>query len=74
MLHDKFDRMRTLRNRIAHQERIFQRHLDEDFRTAVALLRHLSAPMAERHDKHSQVPEVLARRSGVLSGRDPVRL
>ncbi|MEU1710244.1 Abi family protein [Streptomyces sp. NPDC005706] len=74
VLHGKFDRMRTLRNRIAHQERIFHRHLDEDFRTAVALLRHLSSPMAERHDKHSQVPEVLARRSGVLSGHDPVRL
>ncbi|MFJ7020419.1 Abi family protein [Streptomyces sp. NPDC101117] len=73
-LHSQFDRMRTLRNRIAHQERIFHRHLDQDFRTAVALLRHLSVPMAERHDKHSQVPEVLARKSGVLSGGEPVRL
>nr|WP_067047978.1 Abi family protein [Streptomyces sp. FXJ1.172]WEP00181.1 Abi family protein [Streptomyces sp. FXJ1.172] len=73
-LHGRFDRMRTLRNRIAHQERIFQRRLDEDFRTAVALLRYLSPPMAERHEKHSQVPRVLARRTGVLSGREPVRL
>ncbi|MER7845337.1 hypothetical protein ABTZ03_15470 [Kitasatospora sp. NPDC096077] len=73
-LHGKFDRMRTLRNRIAHQERIFHRHLDEDFRTTVALLRYLSPPMAERHEKHSQVPEVLARKSGVLSGQEPVRL
>jgi hypothetical protein len=73
-LHGKFDRMRTLRNRIAHQERIFHRHLDEDFRTAIELLHQLSVPMAERHGKHSQVPEALARRRGVLAGHDPVRL
>lgn len=73
-LHLQFDRMRTLRNRIAHQERVFHRHLDEDFRTALTLLRHLSSPTAERHEKHSQVPGTLARKSGVLSGREPVRL
>ncbi len=73
-LHKQFDLMRTLRNRIAHQERIFHRHLDQDFRTALTLMRHLSPATADRHEKRSQVPEVLARRSGVLTGREPVRL
>lgn len=73
-LYKQFEFMRTLRNRIAHHECIFQRHLEEDARTAIMLMRHVSPAMAARHEKYGQVPAVLARRSGVLSGREPVRL
>jgi hypothetical protein len=74
VLHKKFEYMRTLRNRIAHHERIFHRHLDEDFASALTLMRYLSPEMAALHDKYSQVPEVLARRARVLSGEEEIRL
>ncbi|MEV5376786.1 hypothetical protein AB0L26_12560 [Streptomyces nondiastaticus] len=74
VLHGQFDRMRTLRNRIAHHERISHRHLDQDFRSAISLLRHLSPEMADLHEKYSQVPQVLARKAKVLSGEEEIRL
>ncbi|WP_437029036.1 hypothetical protein [Streptomyces sp. enrichment culture] len=73
-LYRKLQFMLTLRNRIAHHERIFQRHLDEDLRTALMLLRYVSPEMADRHEKHGQAPEVLARKGAVLSGKEPMRL
>lgn len=73
-LHDQFGRMQTLRNRIAHHERIFQRHLEEDYRTAMHLLRLVAPGLADQHDKYGQVPEVLARRAAVVTGREPIRL
>ncbi|MCP9945115.1 Abi family protein [Streptomyces somaliensis] len=73
-LYRKFQFMLTLRNRIAHHERVFQRHLEQDLATALTLLRYVSPEMADRHEKHGRVPEVLARREAVLSGREPVRL
>lgn len=73
-LYRKFQFMLTLRNRIAHHECIFQRHLAQDLDTALTLLRYVAPDMADRHEKYGQVPDVLARKSGVLSGREPVRL
>jgi len=73
-LHKDFYLMLTLRNRIAHHERIFQRHLEEDLTTALTLLRHVSPETADRHEKYGQVPEVLARKKAVLSGEEPMRL
>ncbi|RSM93158.1 hypothetical protein DMH25_35860 [Streptomyces sp. WAC 01325] len=73
-LYKKFQFMLTLRNRIAHHECIFQRHLDRDLDTALTLLRYVSPEMADRHEKYGQVPEVLARRRAVLSGTEPMRL
>ncbi|MFG2327532.1 hypothetical protein [Streptomyces sp. NPDC048568] len=73
-LYRKFQFMLTLRNRIAHHECIFQRHLEEDLDTALTLLRHVSPEMAERHEKYGQAPGVLARRKAVLAGQEPMRL
>ncbi|MFB7454099.1 hypothetical protein [Streptomyces sp. NPDC056194] len=73
-LYQRFDRMRTLRNRIAHHERIEHRRLDQDFRTAVDLMRLVAPELAARHDKYSQVPAVLARKARVLSGEEEIVL
>ncbi|MFD6344442.1 hypothetical protein ACFWF9_06915 [Streptomyces roseolus] len=73
-LHQRLDRMRTLRNRIAHHERIEHRHLDQDFRTAIDLMRLVAPELAARHDKYSQVPAVLARKARVLSGQEEIVL
>jgi hypothetical protein len=73
-LYQRFNRMRTLRNRIAHHERIEHRHLEQDFRTAVDLIRLVAPELAARHEKYSQVPTVLARKSRVLSGEEEVVL
>lgn len=73
-LYKKFQFMLTLRNRIAHHECVFQRHLEKDLETALTLLRYVSPEMADRHEKYGQVPEVLARKRAVLSGEEPMRL
>ncbi|WP_413753325.1 Abi family protein [Streptomyces sp. R-74717] len=73
-LHDQFEVMRTLRNRIAHHERISHRHLEQDFRTAVELMAVVAPELAARHEKYSQVPAVLARKARVLSGEEEIVL
>ncbi|MFE7617718.1 hypothetical protein [Streptomyces sp. NPDC057496] len=73
-LHDRLEVMRTLRNRIAHHERISHRHLDQDFRSAVELMRLVSPELAARHEKYSQVPSVLTRKARVLSGEEEIVL
>jgi hypothetical protein len=73
-VHARLDRMRTLRNRIAHHERISHRHLEQDFRTAVELMRVVAPELAVRHEKYSQVPKVLARKARVLSGEEEIVL
>ncbi|MEV8345587.1 hypothetical protein [Streptomyces niveus] len=74
VLHTRLEVMRSLRNRIAHHERISHRRLDEDFRTAVDLMALTAPALAARHEKHSQVPQVLARRESVLSGEEEIAL
>ncbi|MFE5325784.1 Abi family protein [Embleya sp. NPDC056575] len=73
-LYRQLQYMLTLRNRIAHHERIFQRHLEQDLETVLTLLGHVSPDMAARHAEYGQVSEVLARKAGVLSGKEPIRL
>ncbi|CAM5515943.1 Abi family protein [Streptomyces atroolivaceus] len=73
-LHKQLEVMRTLRNRVAHHERIYHRRLDEDFRTAVELTALVAPALAARHEKYSQVPAVLARRARVLSGEEEIVL
>ncbi|MER5550382.1 hypothetical protein ABT001_01595 [Streptomyces sp. NPDC002793] len=73
-LHDRLEVMRTLRNRIAHHERVSHRHLEEDFRTAIELTALVAPALAARHEKYSQVPAVLARRARVLSGEEEIVL
>ncbi|MEU8628350.1 hypothetical protein [Streptomyces sp. NPDC048669] len=73
-LQREFESVRLFRNRIAHHERICHRRLEDDFRTVVELTRYLSPETAARHEKYSQVPEVLARRARVLCGDEEIRL
>ncbi|MBM7054962.1 Abi family protein [Streptomyces durocortorensis] len=73
-LHDRLGIMRTLRNRIAHHERVCHRRLEEDFRTAVELTALVAPALAARHEKYSQVPAVLARKARVLSGEEEIVL
>ncbi|MEU2406807.1 hypothetical protein ABZ609_21185 [Streptomyces rubiginosohelvolus] len=73
-LQKEFESVRLFRNRIAHHERICHRSLEDDFRTVVELTRYLSPETAARHEKYSQVPDVLARRTRVLCGDEEIRL
>lgn len=73
-LHERLEVMRTLRNRIAHHERVSHRHLAEDFRTAIELTALVAPELAARHEKYSQVPAVLARKARVLSGEEEIVL
>ena len=61
--HQQLDRLRTLRNRIAHHEPIMQRRLSDDHERILSLLRALSPPTAAWVAHHSRVPEVLAESS-----------
>jgi hypothetical protein len=59
-LHENLDRLRTLRNRVAHHEPIFQRHLMDDYDRILDILSRLSPPVAEWVRHHSRVPDIIA--------------
>ncbi len=59
-LHDALDRLRTLRNRIAHHEPIFQRMLQDDYNRICNITGFLSTPTLSWLRHHSRVPSVLA--------------
>lgn len=61
-LHDSLDRLRTLRNRIAHHEPIFQRRLAEDHARLRTIVGFLSVPTLQWLDHHTTVPTALAVR------------
>ena len=59
-LHDALDRLRTLRNRIAHHEPIFQRRLQDDYKRICNITGFLSPPTLAWLRHHSRVSDVLA--------------
>lgn len=59
-LHEQLDRLRTLRNRIAHHESILTRKLGDDHLRILDTLGLLSPEVAEWVRRHSRVPETLA--------------
>ncbi|HEU5158867.1 MAG TPA: hypothetical protein VFU43_17865 [Streptosporangiaceae bacterium] len=61
-LHMDFDRLRTFRNRIAHHEPIFHRHLAADHMHIVRLIGLISPVAAEWVTANSRVESVLAVR------------
>ncbi|MFE3628250.1 hypothetical protein [Streptomyces goshikiensis] len=73
-LHARLGYVQTLRNRIAHHERIFHRDLNKDYNTTLELLRLVAPSLAADHDDYSQVSAVLARRAAVVAGLAPIRL
>lgn len=58
-LHDRLDRLRTPRNRIAHHEPIHQRDLTADFQRIVDILTWLDPMVADWAGKHSRVPNII---------------
>lgn len=66
-LYKDFDRLRTFRNRIAHHEPIFHRHLAADHMHIVRLVELISPVAAEWVMENSRVEAVLAARP-VLGG------
>lgn len=60
----QLDRLRTLRNRIAHHEPIFFRNLHADYDRIVRLLKMMSPETARWMQHHSRVPSVLATPAG----------
>lgn len=65
-LHDSLDRLRTLRNRIAHHEPIFQRRLEHDYRRILHAVGLLSTPTLAWLNHHSRVPDVLVVKPDAL--------
>ncbi len=61
-VHQPLDRLRTLRNRIAHHEPIFQRHLTDDNRSILQVLAWICAETAAWVGHHSTVQAILAVR------------
>ncbi len=58
-VHGQLDRVRTLRNRIAHHEPIVQRNLRADYETILWLLDLLSSVKAAWVRHYSRVPDIL---------------
>lgn len=58
-LHEALDRLRTLRNRTAHHEPIFQRNLADDYKRIRTVVGMLSLPNLRWLDHHSTVSQVL---------------
>lgn len=59
-VHDALDRLRTLRNRIAHHEPIVQRRLHDDHQRILDLLSWISPEMQDWVGRHSRVEPLLA--------------
>jgi hypothetical protein len=72
-LHQEFDEVRRLRNRIAHHEPIYRRDLVTDHLRIMRLLSYISPEYAAWVRRHDRVPEVLACRVDVCSGLLSVR-
>lgn len=59
-IHENLDRLRTLRNRIAHHEPIFQRHLDHDLKRIRQIVGCLDAKVLQWLEHHETASTVLA--------------
>jgi hypothetical protein len=68
-LHRDLNSVRLFRNRIAHHEPIFRRHLAADHATVMRLIAAVSPETAEFARQRDRVPAVLARRAEVCDGR-----
>ncbi len=54
------DNLRTLRNRIAHHEPIFQRRLSADYHQVLVIVGAVSSQAKASVEHHSRVPALLA--------------
>ncbi len=69
-LYRDVDSLRLLRNRLAHHEPIFGRHLAADHVSILRVAHYIAPDISEFLDSHSRVPGSLARREqAVAAGR-----
>jgi hypothetical protein len=60
--HQPIQHLRVLRNRIAHHEPIYARHLAQDYRSLTTVLGWISPEVCQWVEHHSEIDDVLARR------------
>lgn len=58
-IHKPFNYLRTLRNRIAHHEPIFNRHLEKDYQSIIEVTEWICPKTADWIKHHSRVEELL---------------
>lgn len=67
-LHVDLERLRKLRNRIAHHEPIYRRELQIDFRLICKVIRYIDTDISELVDSLSRVEEVIERKTHRIDG------
>lgn len=71
-LHSKLERLRKLRNRVAHHEKIFNRDIADDHAKAIQVAAAIHPAPARLISEASRVPQVLAARGAVVAGSAPL--
>lgn len=66
-LRQEMESLRLFRNRIAHHEPIFSRHLAADYAAILRVAGYLSDDLRDYIDSHSRVVETLARRERAVT-------
>ena len=61
-IHRPLDHLRLLRNRIAHHEPIFRRHIEADYETLLRVIGWMSPETANWGEHHATVREIFAQR------------
>lgn len=69
-LHRDVETLRLFRNRLAHHEPVFTRHLAADHETILRVVGYIASDAAEYVESHSRAAEVLARRQRAVSRGD----
>lgn len=59
-IHHELNHIRILRNRVAHHEPIFARHLEQDYSTIIKIIDWMNPVKATWIDKHNQVLKTIA--------------
>jgi len=67
--HKPFEYLRTLRNRIAHHEPIFNRHLRADYDSTLRVLSWMTPEGRAWTEHHTRVPKLLDQRPASLRSR-----
>ena len=70
-LHRDLERLRKLRNRVAHHEPVFARNLADDHAKVLAVLDTISPAARAWADHDSRAPQVLATRCATILGQVP---
>jgi len=58
-IHARLDHIRKLRNRIAHHETIFKRHLEQDYKNIIEFIGWMNPTMAEWIDQNNEAMEII---------------